>query len=118
MRDLVKESFVGNTRSKGDIKRQVRRSDAGIRQLINGLLDFKGADLTEKVKKKYKVYLEAKEEVRKELENSIYNLSVLLPFEENTSFVTPKGQDKKLKAAVEKLHKTKPKKKAKSKKSV
>jgi hypothetical protein len=118
LRDLVKETFMDNNRTKGDTKRQVRRSDAGIRQLINGLLDFKGANLSENLLKKYKAYLVAKEELRSELEVSIYGLSILLPFEENTSYVVPLIKKDKLKEAVNKLHKTKPKKRVKAKKSV
>ncbi|MBL7554631.1 MAG: hypothetical protein JNM24_02330 [Bdellovibrionaceae bacterium] len=78
---LIKESFLNDQRAKGDTKRQLWRGDAGIRQIINGLLEYKGASIGDDLEKAYQAYSTAKESLRKEIEKMIYKLNVLLPFE-------------------------------------
>ncbi|MCP4912810.1 MAG: hypothetical protein GY909_06805 [Oligoflexia bacterium] len=114
---LIKESFKNNVRSKGDTKRQIKRGDAGIRQLINGLFEFDGAKLPQKLLDTYSEYQKTKEALRESLEKDVYKLMVILPFEESSDFGPAKKTSKKaLKGAAERLQKAVPKKKKSTKK--
>ncbi len=77
---VVRLSFKNGARAKGDVKRQLWRGDAGMRQLVNGLLEFDGAVLDGELKKSYLEYLETREALRIEIERKVYDLGVLLPF--------------------------------------
>lgn len=103
---FIRESFQDGNRAKGDTKRQVRNGDAGIRQLINGLLEFEGVKLTAELSKAYKKFLDLKECLRKELEQEVYRLAVLLPFEESTPIKDAAAQYEELTRAAVKLQKS------------
>lgn len=79
-KSLIKLTFNKGTRGKADVKRQLWRGDAGLRQIINGLIEFEGARISEDLKKAYVEYSKSKELLRKEIERLVYELSVLLPF--------------------------------------
>ncbi len=70
-KNLIKATFAGDSRAKGDVKRQLWRADAGLRQLINGLLEFDGAVVSDELKKSYGDYLKAKELLRAEIERRV-----------------------------------------------
>ena len=84
-KDLIKASFKSGIRAKGDPKRQLWRGNAGVRQLINGLLDVKNIEIPESLKSSYDEFLKAKEKLRAEIERSAYKLEVLMPFEVESS---------------------------------
>lgn len=80
-KNLIKETFDNNQRAKADIKRQLWRGDSSLRQIINGLLEYKGASIGEELNEAYGAYSKAKEQLRSEIEKMIYKLNVLLPFD-------------------------------------
>jgi hypothetical protein len=80
-KNLVKVSLQSNLRAKGDPERQLQRGDAGIRQLVNGLFEYDGANLPENAVQIYQDYLATKESLRAQIEKEVYSLEILMPFE-------------------------------------
>ena len=79
-KDLIRFSFKNGERSNGDPRRQLHRGDAGIRQLINGLLDFEWEGVSQELKSAYTEYLNRKKELRREIEILVYSLNILNEF--------------------------------------
>lgn len=91
-KNLLIESFHSGLRSKGDPDRQLYRGDAGIRQLINGLLNYTDS-LNPSLRHAYNAYLMAKEELRAEIEKCAYSLGVLQPFvQEHVPSLNPRDE--------------------------
>lgn len=77
---LILATFEAGVRAQGDPTRQLWRVDAGMRQLINGLLDYEGYQSSPEMQDLYLVYRASREALKKHIESEVYRLGILQPF--------------------------------------